>query len=49
MLSHEKEDSDTDTDISSVFASSAEINVYVNPHEKEGKKKENQQSMPRIK
>ena len=34
MLSHEEEDSDTDTGISSVFASSTEINVYVNPHEK---------------
>ena len=46
MLSHEEEDSDTDTGISSVFASSTEINVYVNPHEsvnderKQGKEKE---------
>ena len=35
MLSHEEEDSDTDNGISSVFASSTEINVYVNPHEKD--------------
>ena len=34
MLSHEEKDSNTDTGISSVFASSTEINVYVNPHEK---------------
>ena len=33
MLSHEDDDSDSDTGISSKFASSTEINVYVNPHE----------------
>jgi hypothetical protein len=34
MLSLKEEDSDTNTGITSVFASSTETNVYVNPHEK---------------